>query len=74
MVEGLFDQCEPDHVHIVEVRANWLSVALAEQVLERVENLEGRVSLFLFECSYNANPSSHLGGSSRLSVGCSQGV
>ena len=48
MAEGLFDQCEPDHIHIVEVCANWLSVVLTEQVLERVENLEGRVSLFLF--------------------------
>ena len=44
MVEGLFDRCEPDHVHIAEMRANWLSVALTERVLERVENVEGRVS------------------------------
>ena len=47
MVEGLFDRREPDHIHIAEVQANWLSVALMERVLERVENLEGRVSLFL---------------------------
>ena len=44
MAEGLFDRREPDHVHIAEVCANWLSVALTEQVLERVENLKGRVS------------------------------
>ena len=46
MAEGLFDQREPDHVHIAEVHANWLSVALTERVLERVKNLEERVSLF----------------------------
>ena len=46
MAEGLFDRCKPDHNHIVEVRANWLSVALMERVLERVENTEGRVSSF----------------------------
>ena len=51
MVEGLFDCREPDHVHIVEMRANWLSVALTERVLERVENIEGRVSSsFLAPC------------------------
>ena len=44
MAEGLFDRREPDHVHIAEMRANWLSVALTERVLERVENVEGRVS------------------------------
>ena len=44
MAEGLFDRCEPDHVHIAEMRANWLSVALIKRVLERVENVEGRVS------------------------------
>ena len=44
MVEGLFDCREPDHIHIAEVRANWLSVALTERVLEQVENVEGRVS------------------------------
>ena len=43
MAEGLFDRCKPDHEHIVEMRANWLSVALTERVLERVENVEGRV-------------------------------
>ena len=43
MAEGLFDCQEPDHVHIAEVQANWLSVALTERVLERVENVEGRV-------------------------------
>ena len=37
---------ELDHVHIAEMRANWMSVALTEQVLERVENTEGRVSSF----------------------------
>ena len=30
MVEGLFDHREPDHVHIAEVWANWLSVALTD--------------------------------------------
>ena len=48
MAEGLFDCREPDHDHIAEVCANWLSVALTERVLERVENTEGRVSLFVF--------------------------
>ena len=43
MAEGLFDCREPDHEHIAEMRANWLSVALTERVLERVENVEGRV-------------------------------
>ena len=43
MVEGLFNRREPDHEHIAEMRANWLSVALTERVLERVENVEGRV-------------------------------
>ena len=43
MVEGLFDCQEPDHIHIAEVQANWMSVVLMEQVLERVENLETRV-------------------------------
>ena len=43
MAEGLFDRCEPDHEHIVEMWANWLSVALTERVLEQVENVEGRV-------------------------------
>ena len=47
MAEGLFDRREPDHIHIAEVRANWMSVALTERVLERVENTEGRVSFFL---------------------------
>ena len=46
MAEGLFDCREPDHVHIAEMRANWMSVALTERVLERVENTEGRVSSF----------------------------
>ena len=46
MAEGLFDRREPDHVNIAEVRANWMSVVLTERVLERVENLETRVSLF----------------------------
>ena len=43
MAEGLFNRREPDHKHIAEMRANWLSVALTERVLERVENVEGRV-------------------------------
>ena len=34
MAEGLFNCCEPDHEHIAEMRANWLSVALTEWVLE----------------------------------------
>ena len=46
MAEGLFDRRELDHVHIAEMRANWMSVALTERVLERVENTEGRVSSF----------------------------
>ena len=46
MVEGLFDHQEPDHVHIAEMWANWMSVALMERVLERVENLETRVCVF----------------------------
>ena len=41
MAEGLFNRHEPDHEHIAEMRANWLSVALTERVLERVENVEG---------------------------------
>ena len=47
MAEGLFNRREPDHEHIAEMRANWLSVALTERVLERVENVEGRVWIFL---------------------------
>ena len=43
MAEGLFNRREPDHVHIAEVRANWLLVALTE----RVENVEGRVRISL---------------------------
>ena len=51
MAEGLFNHREPDHVHMAEMRANWLSVALTERVLERVENVEGRVSSsFLAPC------------------------
>ena len=69
MAEGLFDQREPDHIHIVEVRANWLSVALTERVLERVENLKGRVSLFLFDAPTTLIPC--LGGGPSFSVGCS---
>ena len=45
MAEGLFNRREPNHKHIVEMRANWLSVALTERVLERVENVEGRVRI-----------------------------
>ena len=47
MAEGLFNRREPDHEHIAEMRANWLSVALTERVLEHVENVEGRVWIFL---------------------------
>ena len=47
MAEGLFDRCEPDHEHIAEMRADWLSVALTERVLERVENVEGQVQISL---------------------------
>ena len=47
MAKGLFDWHKPDHIHIAEVHANRLSVVLMERVLERVENLETRVS-FLF--------------------------
>ena len=43
MVEGLFNRHEPDHEHIAEMQANWLSVALTKRVLERVENIEGWV-------------------------------
>ena len=46
MAEGLFDCQELDHVHIAEMQANWMSVALMEWVLERVENTEGGVSSF----------------------------
>ena len=69
MVEGPFDRCEPDHIHIAEVRANWLSVALTERVLERVENLEGRVSLFLFDAPTRLILC--LGGGPLFPVGCS---
>ena len=34
MAKGLFNRREPDHEHIAEMRANWLSVALTERVLE----------------------------------------
>ena len=51
MAESLFDHQDPDHVHIAEMHANWMLVALTEQVLERVENTEGRVSSsFLVPC------------------------
>ena len=53
MAEGLFDHWEPDHVHIAEVRANWLLVVLMERVLERVENTEGRVSLLSSEFPFS---------------------
>ena len=46
IVEGPFNHQELDHVHIAEMQANWMLVALTEQVLERVENIEGRVSSF----------------------------
>ena len=69
MAEGLFDRHEPDHIHIAEVRANWLSVALTERVLERVENLEGRVSLFFFDAPLQLI--SCLGGGPSFPVGCS---
>ena len=48
MVEGLFDCREPDHVHIAEMRANWLSVALTERVLERVKNCQGHYPVSAF--------------------------
>ena len=67
MVEGLFDWREPDHVHIAEVCANWLSVALTERVLEWIENLEGRVSLFLFGVLSRLIPC--LGGGTSFPVG-----
>ena len=69
MAEGLFDRHEPDHIHIAEVRANWLSVALTEQVLERVENLEGRVSRFLFDAPTMLIPC--LGRGPSFPAGCS---
>ena len=69
MAEGLFDWRDPDHIHIVELRANWLSVALTERVLERAENLEGRVSLFLFDAPSRLIPC--LGGGPSFPVGCS---
>ena len=47
MVEGLFNCQDLDHIHIAGMCANWMSVVLTEQVLERVENTEGRVSSFL---------------------------
>ena len=30
MAEGLFDRQEPDHIHIAEVQANWMLVALTK--------------------------------------------
>ena len=69
MAEGLFDHRELDHIHIAEVRANWLSVVLMERVLERVENLKGRVSLFLFDTPTTLIPC--LGGGPSFPVGCS---
>ena len=57
MVEGLFDRREPDHIHIAEMWANWLSVALTERVLERVENVEGRVSSSFLAPLTRLNPS-----------------
>ena len=47
MAEGLFNRHEPDHEHIAEMQANWLSVVLTERVLERVENVEGQVRISL---------------------------
>ena len=46
MAEGLFNCRDPDFRDISEMRANWLSVVLTERVLERIENLEGRVCVF----------------------------
>ena len=57
MAEGLFDRREPDHIHITAVRANWLSVALTKRVLERVENVEGRVSSSFLGTFGKADPS-----------------
>ena len=68
MAEGLFDRREPDHDHVAEVRANWMSVALTERVLERVKNTEGRVSSFPLSLPSEAN-SLFLGGSPSLSSG-----
>ena len=69
MSEGLFDRCEPDHVQVGEERAMWMSVALTERVLERVENLESRVwppsSLF------RVTDSLVLGSRPCFSLGCS---
>ena len=70
MAEGLFDWQELDHIHIAEVQANWFSVALMERVLERVENLEGRVSLFLLWGLLMGLIFSCLGGGPSFPVGC----
>ena len=56
MAEGLFDRQDPDHVHIAEMQANWMSVVLTEGVLERVENTEGRVSSSLGLFSFWLTP------------------
>ena len=68
MVEGLFNRQEPDHVHVAKMRANWMSVALTERVLERVENVEGRVSSSFLGTFGKADPS--LDGYSLFSTGC----
>ena len=50
MVEGLFDCRDLDFRDISEMCANWMSVALMERVLERVENLEGQVCVCFVMC------------------------
>ena len=69
MAEGLFDRQEPDHDHIAEVCANWMSVVLTERVLERVENTEGRVSSFSSRPPFSATNSLYLGGGPSFSTG-----
>ena len=68
MAEGLFDRREPDHIHIAEMRANWLLVVLTERVLERVENVEGRVSSSFLGIFGKADSS--LDGYPLFSTGC----
>ena len=69
MSEGLFDRREPDHVQAGEERAMWMSVALTERVLERVENLESRV--WPPSSSFRVTDSLVLGCRPCFSFGCS---
>ena len=69
MAEGLFDRREPDHVYIVEMRANWLSVVLTERVLERVENVEGQVRISSSSDAWFGLISLFLDGGPSLPVG-----